>query len=154
EPERVVGEEAAQFPGDGVAQPFRAVLGECLRVTAVDGHDVGGVLPELEGALRAGGAEVDAEREDLAVADQPGGRGDLGRGDEVEGAEFVVAAPAAPVADAFGECVEVGESCHGSVVLPSRERVQGRVAGAGPASSSARRAARLPPSTHSTWPVM
>ena len=61
------------------------------------------VLPVVERTLRAGRAEVDAERKDLAVPDEAGRLGNLRGGDEVQRPQLVVVAPPSPVADVVGD---------------------------------------------------
>src|SRR5271165_4779064 len=70
------------------------------------------VVPKLECALRTRRPEVHTERKHLAVLDQTGCLRDLLRGDEVERAQFVVVAPASPVADVVRDAAKIGQAGH------------------------------------------
>src|SRR6202045_1332173 len=125
------------FVGWGVARPVGPVSGERVDIAAVHRHDVHGVVPKLEGALRTRRAEVHTERKDLAVPDQACGLRNLVRGDEVQGPQLVIASPPSPVGDVAGGPSEVGHASHEA--RPS-------------SSPRAMAAPTFPPSTHTTWP--
>ena len=86
-----------------------AVLAAGHGVGAGGQHGVDGIEAATPALLRAGGAEVQRQREDLAPLDQAGGaRHVIGR-HVVERADLVVRAPLAPVLHALGHRFDGGE---------------------------------------------
>ena len=114
--------------GDVVVAGVEGV-GISLRVQGlVDGvHGVGRVVAARdEAGLHSFLLERDAQRDGPSVAHTGSGAGDHLGGDEVEGADLVVIAPASPVADTGGQCLKLVGHRHGGSSL-SEVRVSSRL---------------------------
>ena len=124
---------AAHLLRHRITRPRRPVLGQGVRVAAVDGHRCASGCAETR--RRPAGLTTPKSTPSgntLPCRTRLRGLCDLVGGDEVQRAEFVVVAPPSPVADIASSPPKVGHVGHGSVLPEAHWRPRRHVSAVDP----------------------